>query len=92
MKAWKEIYEETKRPLSTRLSKTALKEIESEYQEIIEILKGFQPQNEAEEKEKEINEEEEKEKIKKIRSSRKMRLRSIGSKKQFIFMFGPNSF
>jgi hypothetical protein len=32
------------------LSKTALEEIESEYQKIIEILKNFQPQNEAEEK------------------------------------------
>jgi len=64
-KTFKEIYEEIKKPLmriieiadrdlkthfSLRLSEKALEEIESEYQKIIEILKDFQPQNEAEEK------------------------------------------
>lgn len=68
MKTLKEIYEETEGPLmkifeivekdlathfSTRLSKTALEEIESEYQKIVEILKEFEPRNEAEKRIKE---------------------------------------
>jgi hypothetical protein len=68
MKTFKEIYEEIERPLSkifeiadkdltthflVRLSKTALEEIESEYQKIVEILKEFEPQNEVEKRIKE---------------------------------------
>jgi DNA-binding transcriptional regulator GbsR (MarR family) len=68
MKTFKEIYEEIERPLSKifeiaekdlathfsgTLSKTALEEIESEYQKIVEILKEFEPQNEVEKRIKE---------------------------------------
>jgi hypothetical protein len=68
MKTFKEIYEEIERLLSkifeiaekdltthfsVKLSKTALEEIESKYQKIVEILKEVEPRNEVEKRIKE---------------------------------------